>query len=205
MDKISVTAAPGGQHWPAGEAARLDSHAPRFQRRLQLPRTQRRLRPGQYPNRRRRQAAQLRERDQAPARRLQRHRRRARCGSRPPRARRPRCRRAASPSTAVPIRKRIRCRKRATRLEFLRTMAHLRPRTNTFGAIARLRNLRQPLDPRFLPGTGLSLHSHADHHRQRLRRGAARCSRSPRSTWPSRRARMAKSTSATTSSARPLI
>ena len=34
----------------------------------------------------------------------------------------------------------IRCRRSGTRFEFLRTIAHLRPRTNTFGAIARVRN-----------------------------------------------------------------
>ena len=70
-------------------------------------------------------------------------------------------------------------------------VAHLRPRTNTFGAIARVRNLRLPVDPRVLPGRGLSLHPHADHHGQRLRRGRGRCSTSPRSTSPICRRRMA--------------
>ena len=60
--------------------------------------------------------------------------------------------------------------------EFLRTLAHLRPRTNTFGAVARVRNCISSLDPRVLPGAGLPLHSDADHHQQRLRRARARCS-----------------------------
>ena len=40
----------------------------------------------------------------------------------------------------------------------------------------------------FFQEAGLPLHPHADHHRQRLRRGRARCSASPRSTWTSCRA-----------------
>ena len=60
-------------------------------------------------------AAQLRERDQAPARRLQRHHRGRGARRRPPRARRPKCRPPASPSTAGPTRRRIRCRRRGTR------------------------------------------------------------------------------------------
>ena len=43
-------------------------------------------------------------------------------------------------STAAPIRKPIRCRRRGTRSSSCATIAHLRPRTNTFGAIARVRN-----------------------------------------------------------------
>ena len=46
----------------------LGPHAPRFQGRLQLHRTQRRLVPGQRADRRRAATAELRERDQAPAR-----------------------------------------------------------------------------------------------------------------------------------------
>ena len=55
--------------------------------------------------------------------------------------------------------------------EFLRTIAHLRPRTNTFGAVSPGAQLRQPIDPQFLPGGRLPLYSCADHHGQRLRRG----------------------------------
>ena len=64
-----------------------------------------------------------------------------------------------------------RCRRRAHTFEFLRTIAHLRPRTNTFGAIARVRHQVSIVDPRLLPGARLPLRPHADHHRQRLRRG----------------------------------
>ncbi len=55
--------------------------------------------------------------------------------------------------------------------EFLRTLAHLRPRTNTFGAIARLRNCVSRSIHNFFQERGLSLRPHADHHRQRLRGG----------------------------------
>ena len=55
--------------------------------------------------------------------------------------------------------------------EFLRTIAHLRPRTNTFGAIARVRNCLCQVDPPVFPGGRVPLYPHADHHRQRLRRG----------------------------------
>ncbi len=37
-------------------------------------------------------------------------------------------------------RQRIRCKRRATRWSSCASMAHLRPRTNTFGAVARVRN-----------------------------------------------------------------
>ena len=48
--------------------------------------------------------------------------------------------RRESRSTAGPIPRPIRCRRKRHSFEFLRTIAHLRPRTNTFGAIARVRN-----------------------------------------------------------------
>ena len=48
--------------------------------------------------------------------------------------------RGASSSTAGPIPRNIRCRRSGTRSSFCATIAHLRPRTNTFGAIARVRN-----------------------------------------------------------------
>src|SRR5262249_16218846 len=61
--------------------------------------------------------------------------------------------------------------------EFLRTIAHLRPRTNTFGAVAPVRNpLTRPVPPRGIrghqrlsPEKGLPPHHPADHPRQRLR------------------------------------
>ena len=59
---------------------------------------------------------------------------------RPPRGRPPRCRPARSSFTAGPIPRRIRCRRSGTRSSSCARSAHLRPRTNTFGAIARVRN-----------------------------------------------------------------
>ncbi len=61
--------------------------------------------------------------------------------------------------------------KKGHSFEFLREIAHLRPRTNTFGAIARVRNCRLRVDPPFFPVPRLPLHPDADHHGQRLRRG----------------------------------
>ncbi len=109
------------------------------------------------------------------------------------RRRRPRARptevagRRRSPSTAGPIPRRYPLQKKGHTFEFLRTIAHLRPRTNTFGAIARVRNRVSQVDPRLLPGAGLPLRPHADHHGQRLRGGRGSCSASPRSTRTSRR------------------
>ena len=78
--------------------------------------------------------------------------------------------------------------KKGHSFEFLRTIAHLRPRTNTFGAVARARN-RVPLDPiRVFSRTRFLLRSYADHHGQRLR-GRRRMFRSRRSTRPRRRKR----------------
>ena len=54
--------------------------------------------------------------------------------------------------------------------EFLREIAHLRPRTNTFGAMARVRNAAAFAIHSFFPGTGVPVHPDADHHRQRRRR-----------------------------------
>ncbi|XP_068649508.1 asparagine--tRNA ligase, chloroplastic/mitochondrial-like [Aristolochia californica] len=53
-----------------------------------------------------------------------------------------------SDPTSFPIQK-----KRASR-EFLRTIAHLRPRTNTFGAVARLRNALAFATHKFFQGNG---------------------------------------------------
>ena len=112
----------------------------------------------QCPGHRRRQARQLRDRDQEARRRLQRHRRRRGQGVAGQGAGDRGARRAASSSTAGPIRRRTRCRRKGHSFEFLRTIAHLRPRTNTFGAVARAAQLRLPVDPRFLPGARLPLH-----------------------------------------------
>lgn len=59
--------------------------------------------------------------------------------------------------------------KKGHSFEFLREKAHLRPRTNTFGAIARVRNALC-IDPSLLSGTRIPLRADADHHDQRLRR-----------------------------------
>ena len=116
MDKISVADARQGRgHRQAGPAARLGPHPPRFQGRLQLPRTQRRLLLGQRAGRRRRR--------RCPTTRARSRSCTAGCsvtvdgrgqgvagqgpGDRGPRRR-------ASPSTAGPTRRPIRCRRRAT-------------------------------------------------------------------------------------------
>ena len=54
--------------------------------------------------------------------------------------------------------------------EFLRTIAHLRPRTNTFGAVARVRNAAAMAIHRFFSRTGIHLPPHPRHYGQRLRR-----------------------------------
>ncbi len=56
----------------------------------------------------------------------------------------------------------------------VRVPAHHRPSAAAHQHLRRHRpraQLRLPVDPRFLPGAGLPLRPHADHHRQRLRRG----------------------------------
>ena len=61
--------------------------------------------------------------------------------------------------------------KKGHSFEFLRTIAHLRPRTNTFGAVARVRNRACNSIHQFFAGARVPLRPHPDHHRQRLRRG----------------------------------
>ena len=83
--------------------------------------------------------AELRTRDQAARRRLQRQRRGL------VRRRRPRGRPPKSRPTSVVVHgwadpETYPLQKKQHSFEFLRTIAHLRPRTNTFGAIARVRN-----------------------------------------------------------------
>ncbi len=58
-------------------------------------------------------------------------------------------------------------------IEYLREVAHLRPRTNTLGALTRVRHCLSAGDPPLLPRRGLLLDPHADHHGQR-RRGRGR-------------------------------
>ena len=90
-------------------------------------------------------------------------------------------------------------------MEFLREIAHLRPRSNTFGAVMRVRNQVCRSIHEFFREQRLLLRPRADHHRVATARGPARCSASPRSTWPSRRANEQRRDRlrARTSSARP--
>ena len=72
----------------------------------------------------------------------------------------------------------------------VRVPAHHRPPAAAHQHLRRHRpraQLRQQVDPRVLPGTGLPLHPHADHHAPAIAKGPASCSASRRSTPPSRR------------------
>ena len=53
---------------------------------------------------------------------------------------------------------------KAHSLEFLREVAHLRPRTNLFGAVTRIRHTHGHGGAPLLPRRGLLLGQHADHH-----------------------------------------
>jgi asparaginyl-tRNA synthetase len=77
---------------------------------------------------------------------------------------------------------------KAHSLEFLREVAHLRPRTNLFGAVTRIRHCLAQAVHRFFHEEGfywintpIITTSDAE--------GAGRCSASPRWTWPTCRAR----------------
>ena len=87
----------------------------------------------------------------------------------PSRCRRPRSRWSAGSTTRTPTRS----SPSRTRMEFLREVAHLRPRTNVIGAITRVRHTLAHGDPPLLPRGRLLLGQHADHHRLR-RRGRGR-------------------------------
>lgn len=52
--------------------------------------------------------------------------------------------------------------------EFLRQIAHLRPRTNLFSAVFRVRSAVSYAIHRFFPGAGVCLCAYADYYRQRL-------------------------------------
>ena len=116
-------------------------------------------------------AAELRERDQAALGRLQRHRRGRGARPRRPRGRRPKSRPQTSIVHGWADPETYPLQKKRHSFEFLRTIAHLRPRTNTFGAIARVRNCVCRSIHDFFQEARLPLRPHADHHRQRLRRG----------------------------------
>ena len=53
--------------------------------------------------------------------------------------------------------------------EYLRTIAHLRPRTNTYYAVFRIRSLTAQIIHQFFCGARLCVCAYAHHHRQRLR------------------------------------
>ncbi len=90
------------------------------------------------------ESAQLRKRDQEADHRLLASPSRARCSSRPPRARPPKCKAPRSPSIGWADPETYPIQKKGATFEFLRTVAHLRPRTNTFGAISPAAQLRVP-------------------------------------------------------------
>ena len=171
MDRTTVAQArQRGIHRQTGRLARLGAHAPRFQRRLQLHRAQRRLLLRQRPDRRRGHPPQLRIRNQETHRRLQRHHRRRS----PEIPRQGPGHRGQGDQVIVhggPIRRRIRSRRKGAPFEFLRTVAHLAAAHQHVRRHGPRSQLRQQIDSRFLPGTGFSLHPRPDHHRQRLRRG----------------------------------
>ena len=53
--------------------------------------------------------------------------------------------------------------------EYLRTISHLRPRTNTFQAVFRVRSLAGLRHPPVFPGAGIRVCAHAADHGERLR------------------------------------
>ena len=202
MEKITVAEARqadvGRQ---AGAAARLGPHAARLQGRLQLPRAQRRLLLRQHPGHRRGSAAELRERDQAAHGRLQRDRRGRGQGVA---GQGPGDRSAGHAASTVHGRadpETYPLQKKRHSFEFLRThrpsaAAHQHLRRHRPGA-----ELRLPLDPRVLPGTRASSTSTRRSSPPATAKGPARCSRSPRSTWPRcRKTRTGRSTTRRTSS-----
>ena len=74
-------------------------------------------------------------------------------------------------------------------MEYLREVAHLRSRTNTFGAITPRAPRAAHGHPPLLPRARLLLGPHADHHDAATPRAPARCSASARSISPTCRAR----------------
>ena len=144
--------------------------------------------------------AELRERGRARSAPAARCRSRARSSIRRARGSATSCaRRASSWSGGVaadyPLQK-----KRHT-FEFLRTIAHLRPRTNTIGAVLRVRSAATPGDPPVLPGARLPVPPHArDHGVRRRGRGRAVPRHDDRPEQPAARRRRPASTGARTSS-----
>ena len=67
-------------------------------------------------------------------------------------------------------------------LEYLRTISYLRPRTNTFQAVFRIRSAIAFAIHSFFQERGFCYVPHPADHRERLPRVQARCSGSPPST-----------------------
>ena len=87
-------------------------------------------------------------------------------------------------------------------MEFLREVAHLRPRTNVIGAATRVRHTLAQAIHRFFDQQRLLLGQHADHHRVRRRgRGRAVPGVDARPRQPAAHAARARSTSRRISSA----
>ncbi len=126
--------------WSRLRSSRLGANASRQQGWVQLYRSQRRQLFRQPASRRAGRTCQLCRRNSKAVCRMQRRRHRRTASSRPPKDKPPNCTRPksrvlgwADPET-YPLQK-----KRHT-FEKLREWAHLRPRTNSFGAVTRVRN-----------------------------------------------------------------
>ncbi len=169
MDKLAVAeAAASGRS--RGPIARLGPHAARLKAASASWNSTTAPRIGNIQVDRRRIAGQLRERDQAAHRRLQRHRGRPCEGVARPKGRQTEVQATRDHRTRHgPTPRPTRCKRSGTRSSFCDDRppapAHQHLRGRRPGA-----ELRLPFDPRLLPGGGLSLHPHADHHGQRLRR-----------------------------------
>ncbi len=72
---------------------------------------------------------------------------------------------------------------KAHTMEYLREVAHLRPRTNTLRRRRARARLHREGDPPLLPRARLLLDQHADHHGVATPKAPARCSACRRSTW----------------------
>ncbi len=90
--------------------------------------------------------------------------------SHPPKVRQRSCMPTKFACWAGPIRKLIRYKRNDIRSRNCASGLILRPRTNTFGAVARVRNQICQSIHQFFHEYWFLLHQHADHHGQRLRR-----------------------------------
>ena len=185
-ERMTVAASPPRRKPSAARSrlARLGSHPPRLEGRLQLPGTQRRLLPRQHPGHRRRRAAELRIGDQAA--------RRAGCSvtvdgevkASPGKGQATEVHAdRRSRSTAGPTPKPIRCRRNGTRSSSCATSpicgrgptpSARSPGCGTASAA------RSTISSRKRASSTSTRRS----SRPATAKGPARCSRSPRSTWP---------------------